>query len=110
MPRSPIAGGKMENIGLGRISPSFRSQFGIACFPDTDESLLELGVGAGGRGFKSRDDIAASGFASEAVCLLSIVNLDIKRHSISYRRDNCHEEVKMAGLWFIFEGSVCSLA
>ena len=74
------------------------------------ESLLALGIGAGGRGFKSRDDIAVSGFASEAVCLLSIVNLGIKRHSISYRRDDCHEEVKMAGLLFKFERSVCSLA
>jgi len=65
MPRSPIAGGRMGNIGLGRTSPSVRSQFRIACLPDMKESLLELGVGAGGRGFKSRNHIAISGFTSE---------------------------------------------
>jgi len=100
----------MGNIGLGRTSPSVRSQFRIACLPDMKESLLELGVGAGGRGFKSRNDIAISGFTSEAVCLLSIVILDIEEAlCISLRRESCHEEVKMTGLLFKFEGSVCSL-
>tara|TARA_R110002060_G_scaffold27526_2_gene37388 strand:- start:480 stop:695 length:216 start_codon:yes stop_codon:yes gene_type:complete len=43
-------------------------------------------------------------------CLLSIVILDIEEAlCISLRRESCHEEVKMTGLLFKFEGSVCSL-
>lgn len=73
MPRSPIAGGRIEASGLGRMVT-----FGLE-------------VGTGGRGFESRDGVATSSPAPKEVCLLSIMRL-ASGDMLLRSRNRCHEE------------------